>query len=144
MKLFSTKHLTVATAIAAALLAGCTTQQTDDRPPEDIVKTRSTEHWQALMNLDFDKAYTYLAPSVKTVLSADGFKRRFSINPRQKGSPWKKTEVRSVTCADKETCQAKVFVEAQPYIPQFKGMSTTTVTDEQWVYQDGQWWLYMK
>lgn len=145
MTLFSIRSLTIAAAIAAGLLAGCTPgTKVDERKPEEIITERAAGRWQELMKLNFDGAYAYLAPSVKTVMSADGFKRRYTIDPRQKKAPWTKAEVRSVTCTSEDSCDVKVYIESEPAIPQFRGMVTSAQVDERWVLQDGQWGLYLK
>ena len=145
MTIFSVRNLTIAAAIAAGFLAGCTpSPKVEEKKPEEIVSARAAERWQELMQLDFEGAYAYLAPSVKTVLSADGFKRRYSLDPRQTKAPWTKAEVRSIVCTDNESCNVQVYVESVPNIPQFKGMVTSATIDERWIQQDGQWWLYIK
>lgn len=145
MTIFSIRSLTLAIAIAAGFLAGCTpSPKAEEKKPEEIVSARAAERWQELMQLNFDGAYAYLAPSVKTVVSANGFKNRFSIDPRETKAPWIKAEVRSVVCTDNESCNVQIYVESQNNIPTFKNMKTSAVIDERWIEQDGQWWLYMK
>lgn len=144
MRSFSIRSLTIAAAIAAGLVAGCTTSQVEDVTPEQAVTARAAERWQELMKLNFDGAYAYLAPSVRTVMSADGFQRRYSIDPRAKKGPWTKADVRNVTCTDKETCNVTMYIESEVNIPQFNGMKTSAPIEERWIHEDGQWWLYMK
>lgn len=141
---FSIRNLSIATALTVGFLAGCTTSKVDEKPAEETVAARAAERWQQMMQLNFDGAYAYLAPSVKTVLSEDGYKRRYSIDPRKKQGPWTSADVKSVTCPDEETCNVSIYIESQADIPQFKGMKTSALIEERWIYQDGKWWLYMK
>lgn len=130
---------------AAAALAACSTQTaTDNRPPEEIVKQRAAERWDALLAADYTKAYGYLAPTVRTVKSLEGYKLGLRVVDG-KDSPWKKYEIRQVSCQEQaQSCKATVAIEAILSVPKFAGMTATAEAEEEWILQDGQWYYYMR
>lgn len=129
---------------AAALLAACNTQKADNRPPEEIISERAAARWQAMMDREYAKAYEHVAPSVRSVMSLDGYKRRYNILSDQHPSSWKKAEVRGVSCESSDACTAKVYLETQIHVPKFQGMRATAETEERWILQDGQWWVHLR
>lgn len=147
MTSFITRHtakLATTLCMVGLLAVGCSTQKADTAPPEDIVAQRAAERWEALMALDHAKAYSYLAPSVRSVMSLDGFRRRLNLGLDVTEAPWTQADVRSVSCENPEVCEAKIFVAARIMVPQFSGMTSSAEVKERWVYQEGEWWLYMQ
>lgn len=125
--------------LCAAALAACT--PTDKRTPEEIVAQRAGERWAALVAADYEKAYGYFAPSLRAIRSLEGYKLAIKVKDGQP-SPWKKYEVKSVQCEEKDICHAVVAVELELQIPKFAGMIATADAQEKWLVQDGQWYYY--
>ena len=108
------------------------------KTPEEIVKERATARWQAMIPRDFAKAYTFLAPSYRKIASAERYESSFGT-----AVDWKSAEVVAVNC-EAEKCTVRIKIVSQPIVPTlFKGTITTSV-DEEWLLEDGQWWLYQK
>ena len=83
-------------------------------------------------------AYTFLAPSYRKLVGVERYESSFGT-----AVAWKSVEVVGVSC-EPEKCTARVKIESQPVVPTlFKGTITTHV-DEEWLLEDGQWWLYQK
>ena len=53
--------------LAAGLLAGCASLA--PAPPEEQVRARATERWQALVAYQMDKAYAFTTPAYRAVAS---------------------------------------------------------------------------
>ena len=116
--------------LASLLLAACAS--VPQGAPEDLVRQRATERWQALVAGDFAKAYTYATPAFKATVTADVYKARFGK------AAWYGAEVVSVTCPEPAQCTAKVRIEFKAAI---KGIDRiTTHFDETWLLEDGHWW----
>lgn len=106
--------------------------------PEDAVRSRANARWQALTAGDFATAYTYSTPGFKTVVAADTYRLRFGA------AAWYGAEVISVTCPEPTQCTAKVRIDFK-YMLKSKGADKiSTHTDETWLLENGQWWLFQK
>ena len=122
---------------AVALLGGCASMESGT--PEEIVKTRASARWKAMVAHDFKGAYGYLAPSYRAVSSFERYKGMLNG-----GAAWEKAEVARVRCESAEKCTASVRIESKPVgVMNFKGNIITGV-DETWLLEDGKWWLYQK
>lgn len=102
--------------------------------PEDAVKHRATQRWQAMQAKDFKKAYTYLSPFTRGITSEAAYLREMG-----NGNAWLATEVVSVTC-EPQTCKTRVRLEVASPMPGKFGDKITTHIDEDWVLVDGEWW----
>ena len=119
-----------------ALLAACAGMA--PAKPEDMVKARATERWQALIAGDFKKAYELTPPSYRAVTSLDRYSSQFG-----NAATWTGVEVTQVTC-EPETCMAKVQVSAQVPLGRAGTTPISTYIDETWVLEDTKWWMYQK
>lgn len=122
---------------AVALLVGCAS--IDSGTPEEIVKTRATARWKAMVARDFKGAYEYLAPSYRAVSSFERYNTQLNG-----GAAWVKTDVARVQCESAEKCTAFIRIESKPLgIMNFKGNIVTGVS-ETWLLEGGKWWLHQK
>ena len=121
---------------AGALLSGCASFQTK---PEDAVTQRANQRWQALINADMAKAYTYSTPGFRAMVDIEGFKGRTGIAGR-----WHAAQAVNVTCDTPERCKAVIKLEFSTLIPGFSKDRITTHIDETWLLEDGQWWIFQK
>ena len=129
----------VATVAAAAIaVSACAIQP---QTTEDAVMSRAQQRWDALVAKDFKKAYTYMAPSYRALVTPEDYAKKFGT-----GGRWTSVAVRSAKC-EAERCQVRVLVEAKVRVP-MPGMRTgseqalSSNYDEPWVREDGQWWHY--
>ena len=120
--------------MASLLLVACATQPTGK--PEDQVRQRATERWQALAAGDFAKAYTYSTPSFKAVVAADAFRRRFG------NAQWYGAEVINVTCAEATQCEAVVRIDFKYLLKPKSVDKISTHVTETWMLEDGTWFMF--
>lgn len=123
-------------SVAASLLSACAGIKS--APPEETVKERATERWQALLKRDTRKAYEYMAPSYRSVVSAETFGSKFGTSV-----VWVSAEVVSVAC-ETAKCTATVRIEAKPLMGAKFGNTIETHVDETWLLEDGRWWFFQK
>ncbi|MFC5500513.1 hypothetical protein ACFPOE_23425 [Caenimonas terrae] len=125
-----------AALVAAVALAGCATKPSG---PEQVVRERATQQWQARIAGDLDKSYGFTTPSYRGGTSLETFKKGFGSAVVVKSA-----EVATVVCETTDKCVVNAKVVAQPNlllgrraVPPF-----TTYIDETWLREDGQWWLF--
>jgi hypothetical protein len=107
--------------------------------PEDQVRQRATERWQALVKGEFIRAYSYSTPGFKAVITADGFRNRFGG-----AVTWLGAEVVSVKCEEANKCVATIKLEFKPALNVRKTEPMVNHFDETWLLDQGQWWLFQK
>jgi hypothetical protein len=112
-------------------LAGCAAVA--PRSPEDAVKARAQERWDALLKGDFSAAYGFLSPGSREVVSEKGY-----VGGLRKDF-WKSAQVERVDCPSKDACEAKVAIEYE-----FQGRRTKTPLSESWVREGSNWWYVQK
>jgi hypothetical protein len=118
-------------------LAGCAAL--GPRTPEEQVKARAQERRDALVKGDMERAYQYFTPGYRAIVSVDRYR-----NSIGNASQTVAATVESVECESLEKCIAKVKVEMKPLVvPRFTG-TITTYSDETWLFEAGQWWLFQK
>jgi hypothetical protein len=119
-----------------ALLSGCSGHIGDTATPEEIVAQRAQARWDAIIAGDWETAYSFASPAYRSLVDADGFRRR------QGGQTWVLgTTVRKVEC-EVDTCEAVVRLKFNPPMPQF-GTELETDYKERWVLDDSTWWLFL-
>ena len=97
--------------------------------PQKMVAQRAAARWEALMQKDFAKAYSYLSPGTRDVMSLDLYRAKI------RGGIWKKANVDTVSC---EQDQCKVLMAIEYSYRDIKSLETRL--DENWLRQDGEWW----
>ena len=104
---------------------------------EDQVRQRATERWQALIAGEFTRAYGYITPSYRAVVSPDRYHSRFG----DAGS-WVGSEVVDVNCPETSKCLVRLRIDFKPLLVRKNIDKMTTHIDETWLLEDGQWWLF--
>ncbi|MBL0039168.1 MAG: hypothetical protein IPP36_12025 [Nitrosomonadales bacterium] len=66
--------------------------------PQKMVAQRAAARWEALMQKDFAKAYSYLSPGTRDVMSLDLYRAKI------RGGIWKKANVDTVSC-EQDQCK---------------------------------------
>lgn len=109
--------------------------------PEDQVRQRATERWQALVKGEFIRAYEYNTPGFKAVVTPDGFRNRFGG-----AVTWVRAEVIGVNCPDVNKCVSSIKLEFKPALAMSFGTKEplTNYLDETWLREEGQWWFFQK
>lgn len=98
--------------------------------PQKIVADLAAARWEALTKGDFAKAYSYLSPGTREVMSLDLYKAKI------RGGNWKKANVDSVSC---EQDQCKVLIAVEYSYRDIKSIETRV--DEYWLRREGKWWF---
>ena len=123
---------------AVALLAGCAATQpmtaaVAPQAPEDAVRARAQQRWDALLKNDFRAAYEFLSPGTRQVESFE------SYSGLLRPGFWKDAQIKGVTCKpEADVCEVATTIS---YV--FQGMPVTTPLKESWTRSGGQWW-YVK
>ena len=122
-------------ACLAAVLAGCATTPT---APEEVVKERATQYWQARIAGKPAQAYALLTPAYRSVRTLEQYTLQY-------GSPGGITaaEVASVQC-EPEKCTARVKLTTKVPLPMLNMDKISTYVDETWLLDGGTWWRYLE
>jgi len=121
-------------------LAGCAGLGVDSKTPattapfspeaKEVVAGLAASRWEALMQGDLAKAYEYLSPGTRSVMSLSLYKAR------TKPGMWKKASVDTVACAQ-DRCEVNIALEYS-----YRNMkSIDTRLREVWLQEGGKWWL---
>ena len=105
--------------------------------PEAHVRQRATERWQALVGGDFNRAHSFNTPGFRAVVDANGFRGRIG-----NAGSWIGAEVVDVNCPEKAKCVARVRIDFKPVLSRRFGDKISTHTDETWLLEEGQWWIF--
>ena len=124
-----------AQALAVVALSACASLDTGT--PQTQITKRATERWQALIALDFARAYTYGTPSFRAVVPQDNYRIRFGA-----GVTWLGAEVMGVECPDTTKCIAKIRIDYKTLLGRNSGAKYSAQVDETWLYDAGQWWIF--
>ena len=124
-----------ALAMSIALLGACATTLSPDTP-EEAVSQRAQERWNLLLKKDYEKAYAYLTPAQRAIVTSQGYSGKFG-----QGAEWVSADVQSVACENQERCNAIVEIKSNVVARGFSGPITTRAT-EVWVKDDGNWWFH--
>ena len=126
----------VFSAMCAALHAtGCAS--IGSSPPEEQVRKRASERWEALVKSDFNKAYGFSTSGFRAVVKPESFPARM-----QGPVVWLGAEIVSVTCPEPVKCIARVRIDHRTLVARSAG-ETSTHVDETWLLEGNQWWIFM-
>ena len=126
-----------ATLCAALALVACAS--INSRPPEEQVRQRATERWQALVAGQFSRAYSYNTSGFRAVVSPDAYRNRFGG-----AVTWLGAEVIRVDCPEASKCNALVRVDFRPVLSRKDDVKLSSHVDETWLLEDRQWWYFQK
>lgn len=120
-------------ACLASLLAACASVSA---PPEDIVRERAQARLDAVISGELEKAYGYLSPASRAVVSLDAWR-----NSLPRATRWTQARVHSVTCEVLDRCNTRVIIYHQPLVMGGRMGTIESAVDEVWVLDAGRWWL---
>ena len=121
-----------------AVVGGCTT--VPEQTAEDLVGQRAISWAEALINLDYDGALTYMTPSYQASPRADRYRGDFSG-----AGFWRSVTLYSVDCGESQAplrCDVTIIINM--IVPPELVRETPIPYDMTWVLLDGQWYLYRK
>lgn len=107
-------------------------------PPEKEAGRRALERWQALIQGDFEKAYSYLSPGYREVTSFAIYRSHIGGAVR-----WKDATLETVSCAD-TVCDVTITIDYQYTAPPVGKYEGEKLLQEKWVRVDDKWWFLPK
>ena len=120
------------------VLSACTT--VPDQTTEDLVGQRAVSWAEALIDLDYDGALTYMTPSYQASPRADRYRGDFSG-----AGFWRSVTGHSVDCGESQVpSRCDVTIIIRMLVPPELARETPISYDMTWVLLDGQWYLYRK
>ena len=125
-----------AVLLATAVLGLASCAVLAPKTPEQVVRERAGQRWAALVDGDFDKAWTYTQPGYRAVIRQRDYYKQFGA-----GGQWKSAQVTDATC-EAERCTVKLRLTTKVLVPPFTGQELVGVIDEVWIRDEGQWWYY--
>ena len=121
-----------------AVSVGCTA--VPEQTAEDLVGQRAISWAEALIDLDYDGALTYMTPSYQVSPRADRYRGDFSG-----AGFWRSVTLHSVDCGEsRPTSRCEVTIIISMIVPPEVARETPISYDMTWVLLDGQWYLYRK
>ena len=118
------------------VFVGCTA--VPDQTAEYLVGQRAILWAEALMELDYNGALSYMTPSYQTSPRADRYRGDFSG-----AGFWRSVTPHSVDCGESQTpsrCDVTIIISM--IVPPEMARETPIPYDMTWVFLDGQWYLY--
>ena len=119
-----------------AVVVGCAT--VPEQTTVDLVGQRAISWAEALMELDYNGALSYMTPSYQMSPRADRFRGDFSG-----AGFWRSVTPHSVDCGDSQApsrCDVTIIISM--IVPPEMARETPISYDMTWVFLDGQWYLY--
>ncbi len=117
---------------------GCTA--VPEQTTLDLVGQRAISWAEALMELDYDGALSYMTPSYQMSPRADRFRGDFSG-----AGFWRSVTPHSVECGETQApSRCNVTIIISMIVPPEMARETPISYDTTWVLLDGQWYLYRK
>ncbi len=116
---------------ACGLLAACA--GLSPATPEEAVQKRAQARWNALLAGEWEKAYSFSAPSYRALVDFNRYRGRVG-----NAVGWTDAQVVSVAC-EAESCTAKIRIGFRPTLRP-RGEAMSTHVDEKWMVEDGDWW----
>lgn len=127
-----TFKVSVFAILLSAGLAGCVGSVRDEgvqQTPQQQVKMLAEARWNALLAGDLAKAYEYLSPGTREVMTLDVYKKK------TRASAWKKAGVDTVSC-EHDRCAVTMVIEYS-----YRDMkSIETRLNEIWLQEGEKWW----
>ena len=120
------------------VFSACTT--VPDQTTEDLVGQRAILWAEALIDLDYDGALTYMTPSYQASPRAARYRGDFSG-----AGFWRSVKRHSVDCGESQApSRCDVTIIIRMLVPPEMARETPIAYDMTWVLLDGQWYLYRK
>jgi len=137
--------------VVLVALLGCTDEGADNNieqpenvsieaqlTKEELLTKRVMDRMDALIEMDWEKAYAYLSPSRRKITPYNVFANRMSVSAILR----KRAAIKNIHC-DIDACDVSielVHVYVGGVIDAMQGHENTSVIHEKWVYGGGEWW----
>ncbi len=134
--------------LLAALLAGCAASRPAETAPTgaeaapaatvtEAIRTRAEARWQALIQRDFARAYTFLSPGKRSAMTVEQY-----INmPRDSRITWTAANWLGTECeAGRCLARLRISTEYQHPNPGAGRVPVSAPVEEVWLEIDGQWY----
>jgi hypothetical protein len=105
--------------------------------PEEQVRQRAGERWQALVGGDFNRAYSYNTADFRALVTPAVYRGRTGS-----AVTWVGSEVVNVKCPEPTKCTALVRIDFTSLKGGQSGNKMNIHTDETWLLENGQWWIF--
>ncbi len=118
-------------AMLPVFLVGC-------KESVDVVDSKSVARWQAIVDKDYDKAYSYIADSYQKIEDLNTYRLR--IAAAQVNTQWQGAEFRGKIC-DESQCEVKLGLKYKYVFPKASmgSVESTAQIMEKWIKEDGEW-----
>ena len=102
---------------------------------------RAQARWDASRAGDFEKAFSYTAPSYRAVADIKVFRAETAGSQSLVSA-----KVLKVECSSEASCSARIRIEFYEPLGFSKTKPRTIEThfDEPWIFEDGSWWLFKR
>lgn len=104
---------------------------------EQLVSERALSRWQAMIAMDWEKAYSYYSPGSRELKSLAVFSNHMQTAPMIR----KSAKIQSIQC-EEEMCDLNIEL-TYIYVGSMdamRGQETTSILKEKWLFADGNWW----
>ncbi|WP_457669227.1 hypothetical protein [Thiolapillus sp.] len=108
---------------------------------EEIVKQRAQEHMDALIAMDWEKAYNFFSPATRSLKPFEVF-----ANHMKGGAILRKSaDVEKVEC-EEQLCKVTIHLHYiyMGSMAQMRGQEMDSRIHEKWLFSDGSWWVSPK
>lgn len=108
---------------------------------EEIVQRRAQEHMDALIAMEWEKAYNFFSPATRSIKPFEVYANRM-----KGGSILRKSAVVEKVECEEDLCRATIKLDYlyMGNIAQMRGQEMDTRFEEKWVFSDGNWWVSPK
>ena len=105
---------------------------------EQMVSKRVLARWDALIAMDWEKAYDFYSPGSRELKSLAVFMTHMQNAPMVR----KRAEIKSVTC-EEDLCEVSVVLTYvyMGSMEAMRGQQTTSVLKEKWLLSENSWWF---
>ncbi|WP_456376820.1 hypothetical protein [Thiolapillus sp.] len=105
---------------------------------EEVVKQRAKEHMDALIAMDWKKAYDFFSPATRSLKPFEVYANRMKGGVIIR----KSAVVEKVEC-EEELCRVTIHLGYLYVgdIAQMRGQEMTSRFQEKWIFSEGNWWL---
>lgn len=127
-------------AIILIIMSGLILSACDREETIDEIDQKASNRWQALIAGDYEKAYSYVAPSHRELENLNSYETRLAT--ARLSIDWQEADFVKKDCAEL-TCEVTMEIK---YLYKFNKRSLgetrgVTTVNEQWIKSDGKWYF---
>ena len=137
----------LALILLSSLLISCTKKDNDikdenstdtNQPTSSKLEDRAIERWNALINKDWEKAYSYETPNFRKTYNIEEYKTNFGS-----AITWKSIKFLSKKQVNDKVTDVKVELTIL-FNDSGSKMLIPSIFDARWLYSDNNWWHVLK